>query len=131
MSEESRQIIKRARSQGYLSEDGQNITSQLMTARNISRDSRAMSKLQANQSQSFLGGNAKNSDRYAAIRLHREFEKAVTDLKIGEEMTKPQLQELFTALGYLRPASKLTSEFTVKENSDLLDKLCKQLAPDR
>lgn len=80
----SEQIIQRARSQGYIScDEGQNITSQLKSARDYSRDSRAAKKLQNSHSQSFLGHAQKNTDRYAAVRLHREFEGVVLQLNLG------------------------------------------------
>lgn len=50
-----------------------------------------------------IGGIASNTDRYTAIKLHKEFEHACTDLEINEELDKSQLFEVFVKLGYLKP----------------------------
>ena len=68
-----------------------------------------------------INAQAKNSDRYVAIKLHKEFAQTVEDLKLSDQLQKNELFELFVTLGLLKPASQLTSEFLAKENMDLFD----------
>lgn len=122
----SDQIISRARSQGFISDDAITLMSHMpsvrLKSRLASRQGRAPSP-----TDSSLGLNLKNTDRYAAIKLHREFEQATIGL--GPKVSAQQMFDIFVALGYLRSKEQLTSEFVVKENLELFDKMCNYISP--
>ena len=114
-------ILKRARSQGYNSDDG--LVSNRINSARVTRRA-----LQSKASESVIGGQANNTDRYVALKLHKEFERCVKDLALGDRIQKNELFELFVSIGLLKAASQLTSEFLAKENMETFEQMCLTLA---
>lgn len=66
----------------------------------------------------------KNTDRYAAIKLHKEFQQATEDLKLSATVNKIGLFDLLVTLGYLKSEKQPMSEYAINENNELFEKVC-------